>query len=517
MAPHRHRRGKRRSEPLLRPADRDLGRSFRQDSGHQREERAVARRHDPSRHGGARRRQLHRRRLDRRADRQHRDRRLRHFQGRRPSPGAQSRGGMGAEEHPRQRDSSRAGQDRVRPRAVGGREAAQRAHPGDASAAARRAARYRRHRGVPRLRRRRVHHRPVHRRRRRVYHSVVTGYIRAMDLNYSAEELAFRDEVRAWLSGNLPRDLKDKVDRYEHLSKEDLLRWHRILAGKGWVAPAWPKECGGTGWNVVQRYIFEEELGYVGAPPLIPFGLAMCAPVLLRFGTEAQKKRFLPRIHRGEDFWCQGYSEPGSGSDLASLKTRAVRENGHYVVNGQKIWTTLAHFADWIFCLVRTDASRDKRQEGISFLLIDMRSPGITVRPIILMDGGHDVNEVFFDDVAVPVENLVHEEHKGWTVAKYLLGYERMNTGRIGESKRQLARLKEFSSGKLNDLRFRDRLSRVEVELAALEITNLRFLDRMRRSGQPPGADVSMLKIKGTEIQQPLADLIIQAADPAGG
>src|SRR5256886_6300928 len=510
MARYRHCRGKRRGNPLLRPADRDSGRSFRQDSCRQREERAVARRHDPSRHGGARRRQLHRRRLDRRADRQHRDRRVRHFQGRRPSPGAQSRGGMGAEEHPRQRDSSRAGQDRVRPRAVGGREAAQRAHPGDASAAARRAARYRRHRGVPRLRRRRVHHRAVHRRRRRVYHSL-------MDLNYSVEEVDFRDAMRTWLSENLPRDLKDKVDRYEHLSKEDLLRWHRILAGKGWVAPAWPKEWGGTGWNVVQRYIFEEELGYVGAPPLIPFGLAMCAPVLLRFGTEAQKKRFLPRIYQGEDFWCQGYSGPGSGSDLASLKTRAVRENGRYVVNGQKTWTTLAHYADWIFCLVRTDPTSEKRQEGISFLLIDMKTRGVSVRPLILMDGAHEVNEVFFDDVSVPAENLVHDEGKGWTVAKYLLGYERMNTGRIGESKRQLARLKEFSSGKLNDLRFRDRLSRVEVELTALEITNLRFLDRMRRSGQPPGADVSMLKIKGTEIQQALAELMMQAAGPASG
>ncbi len=336
-----------------------------------------------------------------------------------------------------------------------------------------------------------------------------------MDLNYSAEEAAFRDEVRAWLSANLPKDLKEKVASYAHLSREDLMRWHRILAEKGWVAPAWPKEWGGTGWNVVQRYIFEEELGYVGAPPLIPFGLAMCAPVLLRFGTEAQKQRFLPRIYRGDDFWCQGYSEPGSGSDLASLKTKAVRQEDSYVVNGQKIWTTLAHYADWIFCLVRTDASAGRRQEGISFLLMDMKAPGITVRPLVLMDGAHEVNEVFFDDVKVPVENRVHEEGKGWTVAKYLLGYERMNTGRIGESKRQLAKLKEYSSSLKNDLRFRDRLSRLEVELMALEITNLRFLDRMRRTGQPPGADVSMLKIKGTEIQQGLTELMLQATDPA--
>ncbi len=336
-----------------------------------------------------------------------------------------------------------------------------------------------------------------------------------MDLNYSSEELAFRDEVRAWLGTNLPSDLREKVCSFEHLSKDDLLRWHRILAKKGWVAPAWPKEWGGTGWNVVQRYIFEEELGYAGGPMLIPFGLAMCAPVLLAFGTEAQKKRFLPRIYQGEDFWCQGYSEPGSGSDLASLKTKAVRVGDKYVVNGQKTWTTLAHYADWIFCLVRTDPLGGKRQEGISFLLIDMKTPGITVRPLLLMDGAHEVNEVFFDDVEVPLENRVHDEGKGWTVAKYLLGYERMNTGRIGESKRQLARLKEFASSKMNDMRFRDRLSRLEVELMALEITNLRFLDRMRRSAQPPGADVSMLKIKGTEIQQGITELMMQATDPA--
>jgi alkylation response protein AidB-like acyl-CoA dehydrogenase len=336
-----------------------------------------------------------------------------------------------------------------------------------------------------------------------------------MDLNYSPEEADFREEVRGWLSANLPEDLKQKVASYAHLSKDDLLRWHRILAQQGWVAPAWPKEWGGTGWNVVQRYIFEEELGYAGAPPLVPFGLTMCAAVLLRFGTEAQKKRFLPRIYNGDDFWCQGYSEPGSGSDLASLKTKAIRDKESYVVNGQKIWTTLAHYADWIFCLVRTDPSVERRQEGISFLLIDMKTPGITVRPLILMDGAHEVNEVFFDDVAVPAENLVHEEGRGWTVAKYLLGYERMNTGRIGESRRQLAALKEFASSRIQDSRFRDRLSRLEIELMALEITNLRFLDRMRRTGQPPGADVSMLKIKGTEIQQGITELMLQAADPA--
>jgi len=336
-----------------------------------------------------------------------------------------------------------------------------------------------------------------------------------MDLNYSAEELAFRDQMRAWLDAKLPDDLRRKVADYESLSKDDLMRWHRILAKEGWVAPAWPKEWGGTGWNVAQRYIFEEECGYVGTPPLIPFGLTMCAAVLLRFGTEAQKKRFLPRIYNGDDFWCQGYSEPGSGSDLASLNTRAARHEDHYVVNGQKTWTTLAHYADWIFCLVRTDPAAEKRQEGISFLLMDMKTPGISVRPLILMDGAHEVNEVFFDDVKVPLENLVHEEGKGWTVAKYLLGHERMNTGRVGESRRQLARLKQYAAPMMRDQRWRDRLSRLEVELTALEITNLRFLDRMRRTGQPPSADVSMLKIKGTEIQQGLTELMMDATDPS--
>ncbi len=336
-----------------------------------------------------------------------------------------------------------------------------------------------------------------------------------MDLSYSTEEASFRDEIRAWLEKNLPADLlRDKTGEDGHLTREDLLRWHRILAKQGWVAPAWPKEWGGTGWNVVQRYIFEEELGYSGAPPLMPFGLSMCAPVLLRFGTEAQKKRFLPRIYNGEDFWCQGYSEPGSGSDLASLKTKAIRDKDHYVVNGQKIWTSYAHFADWIFCLVRTDPTLEKKQDGISFLLIDMKTPGVKVQPLILMDGGHSVNEVFFDDVRVPAENLVHEEGKGWSVAKYLLGHERMNTGRIGESKRELQKLKEAFSANLKDIRWRDRLVRLEVELTALEITNLRFLDRMRRTGQPPGADVSMLKIRGTEIQQSLTELMMQAVGP---
>ncbi len=342
-----------------------------------------------------------------------------------------------------------------------------------------------------------------------------------MDLNYSPDELAFRDEVRGWLKANLPDDLRAKTAAGDHLNKEDLLRWHRILAKKGWVAPAWPEEWGGPGCSVTQRYIFEEECGLAGTPPIVAFGVTMCAQVLLKFGSPEQKKRHLPGIYNGDVFWVQGYSEPGSGSDLASLKTRAERRGDKYVVNGQKIWTTLGQYGDWIFCLVRTDFESKIRQEGISFLLIDMKTPGITVRPLILMDGGHEVNEVFFDNVEVPIENLVHEENKGWTVAKYLLGHERLNTGRIGGSKRELARLKQFAAEQtdgqgrrlIDDPRFRDKLTRVEVELMALEITNLRFLDAMR-GGKPPGADVSMLKIRGTEIQQMLTELMMQAAGP---
>ncbi len=342
-----------------------------------------------------------------------------------------------------------------------------------------------------------------------------------MDLSYSAEELAFRDEVRGWLDANLPQDIRDKVVGYKSLSKDDYIRWHKILAAKGWSVPHWPVEWGGTGWDITQRYIYDEQFGLAGAPTLPPFGPNMCASVLLRFGTPWQKDRFLPRIREGDDFWVQGYSEPGAGSDLASLKTRAIRDGDNYRVTGQKIWTTLGQYGDWIFCLVRTDATAEKRQEGISFLLIDMKTPGITVRPLILMDGGHEVNEIFFDDVVVPVGNLVFEENKGWTVAKYLLGHERMGSGAVGMSRRELATLtalaaRETKGGKplLEDPRFRDKLSRAEIELDALELTSMRFLDKMRRTGQPPGADVSMLKIRGTEIHQMITELMMQAAGP---
>lgn len=343
-----------------------------------------------------------------------------------------------------------------------------------------------------------------------------------MDLALSQEESAFRQEVKQWLAENVPAESRRKVLDYEDLTKAELTEWHKILATKGWVAPHWPVEWGGTEWTAAQKFIFEEESALAGAPPIAPFGPVMCGSVLLRFGTEEQKKKYLPRMYNCEDFWCQGYSEPGAGSDLASLKTRADRVGDHYIVNGQKIWTTLGHFGDWIFCLVRTDFDTAKRQEGISFLLIDMKTPGITVRPLVLLDESSEVNEVFFEDVKVPIENLVHEENKGWTVAKYLLGFERLNTGRIGASKRELLRLKAFAKDKtrngrplLEDSRFIDRLSRVEIELMALEMTNLRFIDEMRRTGQPPGPEVSMLKLKGTEIQQALTELLMIAAGPS--
>ena len=342
-----------------------------------------------------------------------------------------------------------------------------------------------------------------------------------MDLSFSAEESAFRNEVRTWLGANLPVDIGEKVITYRGLSREDFIRWHKILAAKGWSVPHWPREWGGTGWDITQRYIFEEEFGLAGAPNLPPFGPNMCASVLLRFGTPAQKERFLPRIRDGDDFWVQGYSEPGAGSDLAALKMSALRRGDHYLCNGQKIWTTLGHYGDWIFCLVRTDSTVEKRQEGISFLLIDMKTPGITVRPLILMDGGHEVNEIFFEDVQVPLENIVYEENKGWTVAKYLLGHERMGSASVGASRRELASLRamaarEKKNGRplIEDARFRDRLSRTEIELDALELTSMRFLDKMRSTGQPPGADVSMLKIRGTEIQQSITELMMQAAGP---
>ena len=340
-----------------------------------------------------------------------------------------------------------------------------------------------------------------------------------MDLNFTAEEQSFRDEVRAFVHKNLPGETRQKVLNGRHLTRDEQMRWHAILAGHGWGAPTWPKEHGGTGWDPAREFIFEEECSASGAPRLLPFGLRMVGPVIMAFGNAAQQQRFLPRIASAQDFWCQGYSEPGSGSDLASLKTKAERRGDHYVVNGQKTWITLAQYADWIFCLVRTDPAA-RAQAGISFLLIDMKTPGITVRPIITMDGSHEVNEVWFEDVKVPVENLVGEENKGWTYAKFLLGHERVNIAGVGLSKRELERLKQLAAtqrkhGKplLEDPAFAARIAQIEIELMALEITSLRVVSA-EAARKAPGPEASLLKIKGTEIQQALSELMMQAMGP---
>jgi len=338
-----------------------------------------------------------------------------------------------------------------------------------------------------------------------------------MDLSYSAEELAFRDEVRGFLKENLPREMSDAVRDGRSLGKEGHDRWHTILNERGWLAPTWPREFGGCEWNAVQRHIFEDECCRAHAPRIVPFGLTMLAPVLQKFGSRAQQEHYLPRILSGEDWWCQGYSEPGAGSDLASLRTRAVRDGDHYVVNGQKTWTTLGQYANWIFCLVRTDPDA-KQQEGISFLLIDMDTPGIELRPIILLDGTHEVNEVWFTDVRVPVENLVGEENKGWTYAKYLLTHERTNIAGVGFSQAGLAAVKrlaraEMSGGRplIENPHFAARMARVEIDLMAMATTNLRIISRAA-SGQAPGVESSMLKVKGTVIRQEINDLARRAA-----
>jgi len=254
-----------------------------------------------------------------------------------------------------------------------------------------------------------------------------------MDLEFTSEEIAFREEVRVFLKENLPDNLQKKVISGIELTKTDYEQWHSILNAKGWLANHWPKNYGGAGWSAVKKFIFEDECCRANTPRIVPFGLSMLGPVLMKFGTDAQKQYWLPRILDGSDWWCQGYSETGAGSDLASLKTSAIRDGEHYIVNGQKTWTTLAQHANMIFCLVRT-STEGKPQVGISFLLIDMTTPGIEVRPIRTLDGGYEINEIFFTNVKVPKDNLVGEENKGWTCAKYLLTYERTNIAGVGFS-----------------------------------------------------------------------------------
>lgn len=340
-----------------------------------------------------------------------------------------------------------------------------------------------------------------------------------MDLQFTLQENAFRAEVQAFLQDKLSPGLADKVRRGQRLSKQEMEGWHALLHARGWLASHWPQAWGGTGWSVIEKFIFDHECALADAPRIIPFGLSMLGPVLIKFGSEAQKKHWLPRILQGDDWWCQGYSEPGSGSDLASLKTSAVRQGDHYIVNGQKTWTTLGQHANMIFCLVRTSREA-KAQQGISFLLIDMNSPGIEVRPIITLDGEHEVNEVFFTDVKVPVDNLVGEENQGWTYAKYLLTYERTAIGGIGFSMVALDKLKAVAQrvqrhGKplAKDPLFAARLARIEIDLENMKTTNLRVIAAAAHGGAP-GTESSMLKIRSSEIRQEISALMRRAAGP---
>ena len=337
-----------------------------------------------------------------------------------------------------------------------------------------------------------------------------------MHADFTAEEQAFEKEVREFLQSEFPADLKAKVDANVRLSKDDMVRWQKILFEKGWAAPNWPEEYGGPGWSPTQKHIFSTEMGLVGAPEPIPFGMKMVAPVIMAYGNDEQKQRFLPDILASNVWWCQGYSEPNSGSDLASLKTSAVREGDHYVVNGSKTWNTLGQYADWIFCLVRTD-NTVKKQEGISFLLIDMKSPGITVKPIVLIDGFPEVNEVFFDDVKVPVENLIGEENKGWTYAKVLLTHERTGIAGVPRGKRKLSALRRlaentqdgFGNPMSENASFKKRIAEAEIDLKALEYAELRTLASLS-VGKAPGPESSILKIVGTELAQKIDELFLE-------
>ena len=340
-----------------------------------------------------------------------------------------------------------------------------------------------------------------------------------MDLQFTPEEQAFREEVQAFLKDKLPQRISDKVKAGQRLSKADQEEWHAILNARGWLANHWPQEYGGPGWGAVQKFIFDNECALAGGPRIVPFGVNMLGPVLIKFGNAAQKSYWLPRILKGEDWWCQGYSEPGAGSDLASVKTTAVRQGDHYIVNGQKTWTTQGQHANMIFCLVRTDREA-KAQSGISFLLVDMNTTGVELRPIRTLDGDKEVNEVFFTDVKVPVENLVGEENKGWTYAKYLLTYERTGIAGVGFCVAALAKLKVIAAkvhknGKPldQDPLFAARMAQVEIDLENMKTTNLRVIAAVAGGGVP-GAESSMLKIRGTEIRQEILSLIRRAMGP---
>lgn len=341
-----------------------------------------------------------------------------------------------------------------------------------------------------------------------------------MDLRFTPEELAFRDEVRRFFRTEIPAEIRRKVSEGRGLTREDYVASQRIMNARGWAVPHWPREWGGRDWTAIQRYIFTEEMLLAAVPLPQQFNCYMVGPVIAAFGSQAQKERHLSRIANLDDWWCQGFSEPGAGSDLASLRTRAVREGDHYIVDGQKTWTTLGQHADWIFCLVRTDPTA-KKQAGISFLLIDMKTPGINLRPIITLEGRHEVNEVFFDKVKVPVENLVGEENKGWDYAKFLLANERTGIARIGLSKERMARIRrlaqEMPAGEgtmWDDRDFRERFAGVEIELKALEITQMRVVAAQARDPGRPDPASSILKIKGSQLQQATTELLLEVAGP---
>jgi hypothetical protein len=330
-----------------------------------------------------------------------------------------------------------------------------------------------------------------------------------MDISFSEQDLQFKEEIRSGLENDFPSHIREKQNQGIALTKDDRIDFHKFLYEKGWAGYNWPVKYGGTGWSLVQIYLFLNELAYANCPTILPFGLNMVGPVIYTFGNQQQKDKFLPDILKFNSWWCQGYSEPGSGSDLASLKTKAVLDGDNYIVNGSKTWTTLAQNADWIFCLVRTETTR-KKQEGISFLLIDMNSPGIEVKPIITIDGDHEVNSVFFTDVKVPTSNLIGEEGKGWTYAKFLLAHERFGIGAVPASKVQLQKLKDKTEN-LNDAELNKKIAELEIDLIALEFTELRSLAVISEGGNP-GPESSILKIRGTEIQQRLTELLVEAA-----
>ena len=339
-----------------------------------------------------------------------------------------------------------------------------------------------------------------------------------MNVSFTADELEFRSEVRHYFENEFPQDILEKQRKAIPLEPEDMIRWHKNIYEKGWAAPNWPTELGGTGWSSVQKYIFADEQARANAPPFLSFGVSMVGPIIYTFGNEQQKQRFLPDILQFNTWWCQGYSEPGAGSDLASLKTRADLDGDHYVVNGTKTWTTLGQFADWIFCLVRTNSDVARYQEGISFILIDMKQPGISIKPIVLLDGEHEVNEVHFDNVRVPVENLVGEEGKGWTYGKVLLQHERTGISGVAGSKYRLMRLRDQAAQSkrgavplVEDRNFMRKIAAAEVELKALEYTELRTLASVA-SGKAPGPESSILKIAGTELRQSIDSLDLEAA-----